>query len=181
MAFLRWRALLLGASDITGVKNVFENMSLEQTFCKTLCLDQVPDQWKDNWREVVYHLFSNFLHTRLPHLPLDHQLEFYMKAQYGIASHGCRELLHRHIGVRMMGRCFCLTSHGFLGIGTGFMAPGDQVVVPLGCRTPILLRRERGNGEYRLVGDVYIHGYMTGLAIKQWNVGERELKQYVIH
>jgi hypothetical protein len=61
------------------------------------------------------------------------------------------------------------------------MAPGDQIVVPLGCRTSILLRRERGNGEYGLVGNVCIHGYMTGGMIQQWKAGERELKKYVIY
>jgi hypothetical protein len=80
-----------------------------------------------------------------------------------------------------MGRCFCLTKDGRLGMGTGFMAPDDVVVVPLGCRTPILLRRAGSRGEYRLIGDVYIHGYMTGRAVKQWKEGKREVKRYIIH
>ena len=181
MAFLHWRALLLGANDITGVKDALNNLSFQQAFCTTICLDQVPPQWKDNLREIVYHLFSYLLSTRLPYLPLDHQLISYTMAPLGISNQECRNLLHKHIGVRMMGRCFCLTSDGSLGMGTGFMAPGDEIVVPLGCRTPILLRREGGNGEYRLVGDVYIHGYMRGLAIQQWRAGERKLKKYVIH
>lgn len=64
-----------------------------------------------------------------------------------------------------------------MGLGTGFMTAGDIVVVPLGCSTPIILRPEGRNGEYRFVGDVYIHTYMHGKAIE-----EGRLKQkYVLH
>ena len=66
-------------------------------------------------------------------------------------------------------------------MGTGFMAPGDIVVVPLGCYTPILLRPEGNSGEYRFVGDVYISGYMYGRAVEQWREGTRKLRQYVLH
>jgi hypothetical protein len=61
------------------------------------------------------------------------------------------------------------------------MLPGDVVVVPLGCSTPILLRPEGTRGEYRFVGDVYIQGFMRGRAIDEWNSGERELRKYVLH
>jgi len=81
----------------------------------------------------------------------------------------------------MMGRTFCLTTGERMGMGTGFMAPGDIIVVPLGCSTPVILRAEGGRGEYRLVGDVYVTGYMYGRAIDQWKDGSRELQKFVLH
>lgn len=66
-------------------------------------------------------------------------------------------------------------------MGAGLMLPGDVVVVPLGCSTPILLRHEGTKREYRFVGDVYINGYMLGRAVEQWNEGDRKLKTYVLH
>jgi hypothetical protein len=81
----------------------------------------------------------------------------------------------------MMGRCFCRTEEGRIGMGTGLMLPGDVVVVPLGCSTPVLLRLEGTRCEYRFVGDVYINGYMDGRAVEEWNDGKRELRKYVLH
>jgi hypothetical protein len=66
-------------------------------------------------------------------------------------------------------------------MGSGFMALGDVVVVPLGCATPIILRPEGPRGEYRYVGDVYIHGYMDGKAVEQWEHGQRKMHKYVLH
>jgi hypothetical protein len=81
----------------------------------------------------------------------------------------------------MIGRTFCLTQNRRLGVGSGAMLPGDVVVVPLGCSTPVLLRPEGTQGEYRYVGDIYIENYMFGKAVDQWQAGERELKKYVLH
>lgn len=81
----------------------------------------------------------------------------------------------------MMGRCFCVTNEGRMGLGTGFMAPNDEVVVPLGCSTPVLLRPEGNRGEYRFVGDIYINGYMHGKAIEDLDSKKRRLKRYIIH
>lgn len=48
------------------------------------------------------------------------------------------------------------------------MCHGDIVVVALGCKTPLTLRSqgttEDGRPVDRLVGDIYLHGYMNGEA-----------------
>jgi hypothetical protein len=112
---------------------------------------------------------------------LDEELQSYLSADVGIPPDARRSLLQEHIGDKMMGRCFCLTKEGRLGMGTGFMAPEDVVVVPLGCNTPILLRSEGSKGEYRFIGDVFIDGYMRGKAVDRWQEGKRKLKTFVIH
>lgn len=76
-----------------------------------------------------------------------------------------------------MGRTFCVTKNGLMGMGSGFMAKGDVVVVPFGCSTPILVRAENRRNEFRYVGDVYIHGFMHGEAL----AGNRPVKKYMLH
>ena len=178
MAFLHWRALLLSSNSTDTLDTP---LPVQEAFCRTLCLDQVPPKWQRSWLQVVYHLFASLLQSRLPHLPLDRELQSYLSADVGVNPDARRRLLQEHIGARMMGRCFCLTKEGRLGMGTGFMAPDDVVVVPLGCYTPIILRPEGSRGEYRFVGDVYIHGYMRGKVIDQWREGKRKIEKFVIH
>ncbi len=76
-----------------------------------------------------------------------------------------------------MGRTLCITRDGLIGMGTGFMSREDIVVVPFGCSTPILLRAEGQNNEYRYVGDVYIHGFMHGEALESG----KPVKTYTLH
>lgn len=92
-----------------------------------------------------------------------------------------RQFLHKHFACNMMGRCFLLTEDGHMGLGSGFMAVDDVVVVPLGCDTPIILRKEGRKNEYRYVGDAYVDGFMMGEAVEQWESGQLELRKYLLH
>jgi hypothetical protein len=178
MAFLHWRALLLGNS---GREDGASINSVHESFCRALCLNQIPVGWEEpgSWLAATYHCFASLLRERLPRLPLDQQLQGYIDAKVNIKPEARRRFLQEHFGSRMMGRCFCLTQAGYLGIGTGFMTVGDVVAVPLGCATPIILRPERDG--YRFVGDVYVDGYMYGEAISHWKSGERVLQKFVLH
>jgi hypothetical protein len=183
MAFLHWRALLLGSSK-DG-----ESQERQEEFCRTLSLDQTPADWNvtnesrssRSWKIACYHVFASLAHDRLPRLLLDNELWRYVDVDIGIEREDRRRFLQDHFGARMMGRCFCLTEDGLIGLGSGFMAAGDLVVIPLGCPTPILIRPEGPRGEYRYVGDVYVHGYMHGEAVDHWKSGEREVRKYVLH
>ena len=64
---------------------------------------------------------------------------------------------------RMVGRTFFTTREGH--IGTSVVEPrlGDQVVVPLGCDSPLLLRAARGS--YQVVGQCYVQGLMCAEAL----------------
>ncbi|KAK8040858.1 heterokaryon incompatibility protein-domain-containing protein [Apiospora phragmitis] len=158
MAFLHWRALVLQyveriAPDVA--------VSIQDEFAETLCLGQTPGSWTSRprqWLEVCYHVLATLLRARLPHLALDAELRRHaedddvaMRVDLG-PGESPRQFLQTHFGNRMMGRCFFLTRRGRLGMGTGYMAPGDIIVVPPGCSTPVLLRAEGPRGEYRFVG-----------------------------
>lgn len=184
MGFLNWRAMLnydLGPK--AGKTKV--SQSVQEAFCETLCFRQIPPKWKDRsrraWMEACFHVFACLIQERLPCLAIDEQLAYYADLDVGLRPEANRGFLQDHFGSRMMGRCFCLTNEGRMGLGTGFMAPNDEVVVPLGCSTPVLLRPEGNRGEYRFVGDIYVDGYMHGKAMEDVSSDRRRLKRYVIH
>lgn len=184
MAFLNWRALLL--SDLGPKAGKDEvSLSVQEGFCETICFRQIPRRWKDRprreWMEVCFHVFAGMIRERLPCLAIDDQLAYYANVDVGVRPEANRAFLQDHFGSYMMGRCFCLTSEGRMGLGTGFMAPNDEVVVPLGCSTPVLLRPEGNRGEYRFVGDIYVDGYMHGKAIEDRDSKKRPEKRYIIH
>lgn len=186
MAFLNWRALLLGSDESnTKPESAQLTSTLQEDLCETLCFGQMPTIWQKRdrhaWMQACYHVFASLLMERLPRLAIDAGLADHAHINVGIKSSDRRSFLHTHFGSRMMGRCFFLTSEGRMGLGTGFMTPDDEVVVPLGCSSPILIRKEGIRGEYRFVGDAYVHGFMHGQAVEDREAGRRELKRYVLH
>ncbi|CAI4215498.1 unnamed protein product [Parascedosporium putredinis] len=164
MAFLHWRALLMGDRDPQTKEDQTE---LREAFCRTLCVAQLPPQLKDakKWSRICFQSFASMIReAALPNA--------------GSRTHD--RIVKDTCGGRMMGRCLCVTQNdNLVGMGTGFMAPGDIIVVPLGCYSPVILRPE-GQGEYRFVGDVYVDGYMKGEAITEWKSGRREVEEYVL-
>lgn len=175
MAFVHWRALLLGSYKA-------EDPAIQDLFCRVLCLDQVPRRWEKpgEWAAACHHVFASLIRERLPQLPLDRELERHVEARAGVEPGARRRFLQEHFGSRMMGRCFYVTEGGRLGLGSGFMAVGDVVVVPLGCSTPVLLRPEGCRREYRYVGDAYLHGFMYGRAVDQLRDG-RKVERFRLH
>jgi hypothetical protein len=189
MAFLQWRALLLKHIDKKfemeaeerNENHEFDKIELEDEFCQTICLGQVPSKWLLSWREVVYNLFASLLNSRLAHLQLDAELDEFREWTGGIETREQRSFLRDRFGRRMMGQCFFLTKSGLLGMGSGFLGPNDLVVLPPGCSTPIIVRKQGNNGEYRFVGDAYIHGYMNGEYIDEWLTGAKGIENFVLH
>lgn len=178
MAFLHWRAMVLEnfrRDDREGRTRALED------FCRTLCLGHVPTG-KENPRDLVeycHHIFAFLIDERLPELALDRDLASCITSEVDLGGSTRRESLQKYFGSRMMGRCFCITIQGLMGLGSGFMTVDDLIVVPFGCSTPVILRPE--GDEFRFVGDVYIRGYMSGKAVEEFDNGERELGQYVLH
>jgi hypothetical protein len=183
MAFLHWRAVLLNFLDEnTSGRDISPKPSENGSdFCRTLCLDQVPSEYTggQRWLQVTYYVFASLLNERLPSLRLDRVLEGYADQNMNMSTSECRSFLHRHFK-RMMGRCFCVTKKGYLGLGTGFMTAGDVVVVPYGCSTPVILRPEGRHGGFRFVGDVYVHNFMNGEVFNLGDWKERE-RSYTLH
>ncbi|SPN99070.1 related to heterokaryon incompatibility protein het-6 [Cephalotrichum gorgonifer] len=179
MAFMHWRALLVGDHEPQDKEGHAE---LREAFCRTLCVGQIPPQHKDprKWSRVCYQVFASMIHERLPYMPLDRELTAYASSAQEISIAAQQKIAKETCGERMKGRCLFVTQNeSFVGIGTGAMLPGDIIVVPLGCYSPVILRPE-GRGEYIFVGDVYVDGYMYGEAIDELDSGQKEMEEYVI-
>lgn len=175
---------MLGDLGSKASKNEL-TLSVQEGFCETICFRCIPHEWQDrsrkSWMEACFHVFAGLIRERLPCLAIDDELTYYAGEDVGIRPEAKRKFLQDYFESRMMGRCFCLTNEGRMGLGTGFMAPGDEVVAPLGSSTPVLLRPEGNRGGYRFVGDVYIDGYMHGKAMDDLDSDKRQLRRYVIH
>ena len=64
-----------------------------------------------------------------------------------------------------------VTAKGYLGLGAQSVQRGDKVFVFLGGLVPFVLRSSssssmEGDGYYRFVGEAYVHGFMSGEALK---------------
>ncbi|KAH6677731.1 heterokaryon incompatibility protein-domain-containing protein [Halenospora varia] len=182
MTFLHWRARLL---EFLENDDDEDNKRVQDDFCRTLSLGQVPKEFDNStrWLTVCYILFTSLLSKRLPKLPLDEELRTYINAEVSEEFQFAAQFIQENFGNRMMGRCFCCTEEGDIGMGCGSMLPGDVVVVPFGCSTPIILRPEGISSQlrYRFVGDIYIHGYMYGQAVVDYRNGERQAREYVLN
>ena len=68
------------------------------------------------------------------------------------------------IDVMSVGKRFCVTQEGFVGLVPWRAEPGDIICVFMGSTVPFAIRR-RANGNYTLIGECYIHGLMDGEAL----------------
>lgn len=187
-AFEGWRLELMNhfrpASADTEDEAAWEGKEEERTawiakeeeFCRAISLGKAG-------KADCYPIFASLIHSRFPYQPLDGELRR-LAERRGPPTRAERQLLQDNFAENMMGRCFCVTSKGDLGLGSGFMCHGDLVVVALGCRTPIILRpqgtTEDGTPVHRFVGDMYLHGYMDGEALREDGVARKKRQRFLI-
>ncbi|KAH8597307.1 heterokaryon incompatibility protein-domain-containing protein [Bisporella sp. PMI_857] len=71
------------------------------------------------------------------------------------------------------GRAFFLTTHGFYGIGSRVIEQGDVCCVLYGSRVPFIVRPRpiESLGQYRFLGESYVHGIMQGEAVEMCQRG----------
>jgi hypothetical protein len=181
MAFLHWRAIML---DEIHIKERDSHHPQQHAFCRTLCLGQVPENHvlNNDWRDLCFHVFSSLIKQKFPQLVLDSRLNDSVISTGLIEPDARRKFLQDHFGNRMMGRSFCITEHGLMGMGSGYMTTDDLIVVPFGCSTPVILRPEGRRNEYRYIGDIYVDGYMHGEAVEELEEGQagRKVAKYML-
>ena len=69
-----------------------------------------------------------------------------------------------------------ITQQSYLGLGRPTYRPGDIACVLHTASTPYVLRSINEDGEYSLVGEAYIHGYMDGECVPS-SANNRTFKQ----
>jgi hypothetical protein len=82
-------------------------------------------------------------------------------------------------GLMMNRRRLFLSRSDLVGLAHWNAAEGDLVCVLLGCRYPVVLRKERGH--YVLIGEAYIDEYMNGEAMKGLKNGQFAFETFEIH
>lgn len=98
---------------------------------------------------------------------------------------GESEAAVKSFGTHMKGRAFCIIDGFSIGMGAAEMMKTDLVVMPLGCRTPVVLRKaedyeEVRSGPWTVVGDIYVHGWMTGHAVEEMRNGMRLKERFLL-
>jgi hypothetical protein len=73
-------------------------------------------------------------------------------------------LFDQAIGQVSTERCLFVTQKGYIGLGPESVNPAtDELWLLMGAKVPFVLRREaEGGSRYRLIGEVYLHGFMHG-------------------
>ncbi|OCK99287.1 uncharacterized protein K441DRAFT_652727 [Cenococcum geophilum 1.58] len=87
---------------------------------------------------------------------------------FGTASAAySRHQLVGNFGIALLGgadqRAFCTSAGGSMGLAPAQTMEGDVICVIPGARVPYVLREDGGN--YKLVGECYVHGIMKGEAL----------------
>jgi hypothetical protein len=72
-----------------------------------------------------------------------------------------------------------VTEKGVLGLGPGELQIGDLVVIMLGARMPFVLREE-GDGQWKLIGECYCHGFMNGELLEKISEEGRETETFAL-
>jgi hypothetical protein len=155
-------------------KRYFDHDKIYKAFCRTLIGDSKAEFDKFHEYYRVWRIAFEFMIRNGP-LPLD-------DPEY-IFSDEANEILklatpENSSGVNKWAlksqlkcgkRHFCVTERGYMGLVPPDSRPGDEIVIILGVRTPMVLRRvDNGNRKYALVGECYVHDMMNG---EMLNVG----------
>jgi hypothetical protein len=77
-----------------------------------------------------------------------------------ILAHPLWPAFEHSLGQAMYHRRVFTTVKGFLGLGSRTLTSGDRICILLGCPVPVILRPD--GGQYRLIGECYVHGIMNG-------------------
>ncbi|PMD20424.1 hypothetical protein NA56DRAFT_704766 [Hyaloscypha hepaticicola] len=70
------------------------------------------------------------------------------------------------IGYMNTNRRYFISKKGYLGLGPLGSKAGDLVVILFGLDMPFVLRPE-DEGQYRIIGETYLHGIMDGEFMSQ--------------
>lgn len=65
-------------------------------------------------------------------------------------------------------RSFFKSSRGYYGLGPEVAEVGDVICILFGSSVPFVLRPNGTSGQWKLVGECYVHGIMNGEGIQMW-------------
>ncbi|KAF2119135.1 heterokaryon incompatibility protein-domain-containing protein [Lophiotrema nucula] len=72
-------------------------------------------------------------------------------------------------------KAFVTTKSKYMGLGPAFVRSNDQIVVLSGVPVPLVLRKVEHKDEYKILGQIYVHGIMKG---ELYADGDKELHEF---
>lgn len=78
-------------------------------------------------------------------------------------SEAAKERYVNKLSIHGRNRRLVITEKGCLGLGVNSCMPGDLICVLFGCSTPMFLRKVEEH--YIILGEAYLHGFMSGEAV----------------
>ncbi|KJA17678.1 hypothetical protein HYPSUDRAFT_79586 [Hypholoma sublateritium FD-334 SS-4] len=82
------------------------------------------------------------------------------------AMHALAGMFIGTIGETLNKRAFIITERGFLGLAPEMARKGDAVCIFQGGEVPFVVR-PKGDGNWEFVGECYVHGIMSGEAVRE--------------
>lgn len=76
------------------------------------------------------------------------------------------------------GRCLIVTEQGTLGLAPRLTRPGDRCCIMLGANVPCII--QPGDDGYSLLGEAYMHGYMSGEIQEELTAGTATIETLVL-
>ncbi|KAF7936570.1 uncharacterized protein EAE97_007936 [Botrytis byssoidea] len=77
---------------------------------------------------------------------------------------------------KWMARRLMTTNQGLIGMVSCRARKSDQVWILLGCSIPLILRKWEDNEGYQVIGECYLHGYMSGEIQEEVSSGIRTVE-----
>jgi hypothetical protein len=154
-----------------------------EAFCRAICRDICEGQrvgaryTPSEWKEIVLEFYARRLRKRYPRLQLDPLLQPYLERPLEM-DFDVQEMVCNAVQNNIGGQSLLITDAGHVCLGSGLAKTGDIVCVPLGCHSPIILRRATDG--FKNLGAVYVDQYMDGRAIEEWKSGHRNLEEVTL-
>ena len=148
-----------------------------EAFCRAICLDRTAKRWNAHeWARLLYGMMISQLRTRYPSLGLPESiLKFQGIMDPEALTDAEAEVFQEYF---YPDRRMVIMEGGIPCSASNQAIHGDIICVPLGCRTPVVVRK-RGS-EYIVIGDCYVDGYMYGRAVEELEKGDLELRKFVL-
>lgn len=148
---------------------------------RLILLDSRSPQTKESLKTSFCHVVSGGLVTRrgmpLRRLNADDQVDFerFCRIEH---DKDCSCEIFDTIRSTIYAQTLFVTQMGYLGMGPSSMMVGDEVWILHGSNVPFVLRPFQSMGHYICIGDVYLHGIMSGEFVKE---GSSVIQTVVLH
>lgn len=151
---IRWQQMTKARSNLRYITG--EPMS--EVFWQIVCAGEYRDSSAVNAAVRLWERVTRFSAYRLDPLGLPYFI--FLLAWHLIAN---KPLLEFELqGRYTLHRRMAKTSKGYIGLGSCATEVGDSIAICKGSSVPLILRTTKETGDWRVVGDAYVHGAMYG-------------------